>query len=87
MTDFDEWYDSNLERLLKGNLHDAAQEAWNESRRGEVLFAFIVEAILAADGAIDNGMPDLALKQIQNAAGKLRQVAAEVKEMDHERNA
>jgi hypothetical protein len=32
-------------------------------------------------------MPDLALKQIQNAAGKLRQVAAEVKEMDHERNA
>jgi len=54
----------------------------------DVLFQMCAEAILAADGAIDNGMPDLALKQIQNAAGKLRDLAVSVrKEMEDERNA
>jgi hypothetical protein len=28
---FHEWYDTNLHRLIKGNLHDALQEAWQEA--------------------------------------------------------
>ena len=83
MTDFDEWYDANLARLVEGNLHGALKECWAESRRGEVLFNYMAESILAADGSIDNGFPDLALKQIQAAAGKLRDLAVSVrKEME-----
>ncbi len=80
MTDFDEWYDANLARLVECNLHGALKECWAESRRGEVLFAYMAESILAADGSIDNGFPDLALKQIQAAAGKLRGVAEMARE-------
>jgi hypothetical protein len=39
----------------------------------DVLFQMCAEAILTADGAIDNGFPDLALKQIQAMAAKLRE--------------
>jgi hypothetical protein len=28
---FHDWYDNNLNRLIKGNLHDALQEAWQEA--------------------------------------------------------
>jgi hypothetical protein len=28
---FHEWYDENLQRLVKGTLYDALQEAWQEA--------------------------------------------------------
>jgi hypothetical protein len=31
MPDFHEWYDENLQRLVKGTLYDALQEAWQEA--------------------------------------------------------
>ena len=33
--DFHEWYDANLARLIKGNLHDALQEAWQAAQAAE----------------------------------------------------
>jgi hypothetical protein len=46
----------------------------------DILLQLCAEAILTADGAIDNGYPDLALKQIQDTATKLRALAAKVRD-------
>lgn len=35
MSDFEEWYDENLQELLKGNLHDALAEAWQAAQAAE----------------------------------------------------
>jgi hypothetical protein len=46
----------------------------------DILFEMCAQAILTADGAIDNGYPDLALKQIQDMATKLRAFAGLVRD-------
>lgn len=35
MTDFHDWYDDNLQRLIKGNLHDALSESWQAAQKAE----------------------------------------------------
>lgn len=32
---FHDWYDTNLHRLIKGNLHDALQKAWQAAQQAE----------------------------------------------------
>jgi hypothetical protein len=64
---FHQWYDANLHRLIKGNLHDALQEAWQRAQAAER--ERIMQALDAAL-MLRGGIPSEALLLARSAIAK-----------------
>jgi hypothetical protein len=64
---FHQWYDTNLHRLIKGNLHDALQEAWQAAQQAER--ERIMKALDAAL-ILRGGIPSEALLLARSAISK-----------------